>query len=211
MAKKILIHGVLFIILLAAAFLVRDIVRFKNLPAKPTRILEFPAELDGYKSEEVSLEEKVYEILNTRTIFFRQYSMDGEIPVWFLVVYGEEDRQSFHPPEYCYLGGGDVELLSKKVEKLDLESGQLEVNSLLFKMPEYKQLVYYWYAAGEKMTASYYKQQIFFMFEQLKRKKTGGMLIRVTTIVSETETEDQAAKRISDFLNSALPKIKEIL
>lgn len=211
MAKKILIHGILFSMLLAAAFLARDIVRFKNLSAKPTRILEFPAELNGYKSEEVSLDEKVYEILNTRTIFFRQYSRDGEIPVWFLVVYGEEDRQSFHPPEYCYLGGGDVEILNKGVEKIDLENGQLEVNRLLFKMPEYKQLVYYWYTAGEKMTANYYKQQIFFMMEQLKRKKTGGMLIRISTIVPETETEEQAAKRISDFLNLALSMIKEIL
>lgn len=210
MAKKGLINIVLFIMLLAAAFLVQDIIRFKRLPARTTRILKFPVELDRYASKDVSLDEKTYEILNTRTIFFRQYSRGEEMPIWFLVVYGEEDRQSFHPPEYCYLGSGDVELVSKKVEKVDLDMGGLEANRLLFKMDRHRQLVYYWYTAGEKMTASYYKQQMFFMMAQLKRKKIGGTLIRISTIVPETESEEDGERRIADFLNLALPKIKEM-
>jgi len=143
--------------------------------------------------------------------FFREYNKRKQIPVWLLIVYGEQDRQSFHPPEYCYLGGGGTELLSKKTERLEFFEEPLDVNALLFKMPDHKQLVYYWYAAGKKMTASYYKQQFFFVLEQMKGRKTGGALIRVSTVVPEGESEGQASERISDFLNEALPEIKKIL
>jgi len=211
MAQKNTNLIILVILLMIAAFFVQQVLVFKKLPTEMSKILEFPAKLDGYKSEERPLDERVYAVLNTDTIFFREYSKKDGLPIWFLIVYGEQDRQSFHPPEYCYLGGGDVELLSKEVEILELSSGELDVNKLLFEMPNYHQLVFYWYTAGKKMTSNYYKQQIFFVMHQLKRRKVGGTLIRVSTVVPETETIDEASQRIGDFLNLALPKIKEIL
>ncbi len=211
MVKKNLVYIILLILLCVAAFFVRDIGKFKELPTQSSKILEFPAKLDGYQSKEISLEQRVYDVLNTDTIIFKEYSKRNQIPIWFLVVYGERDRTSFHPPEYCYLGGGDVELLDKKIEILDLGNRRLDVNKLFFKMPTHRQLVCYWYTAGKKMTSSYYKQQIFFMTEQMKRKKVGGTLIRVSTIVLEGEAEEQATQRMIDFLKLALPEIEKIL
>jgi EpsI family protein len=212
MAKKFLIYTILFALLCVAVFFVYDIIKFKNLPTKSTRILEFPMKLDGYQGKDLPLEQKVYDILNTDTIILRKYSKEEQqIPIWFLIVYGEQDRTSFHPPEYCYLGGGDVEILNKGVEILDLKEEQLSVNKLLLKMPAHRQLVYFWFTAGKKITSSYYKQQMFFVMEQMKRNKIGGTLIRVSTAIPEGQTEEQAKQRLIDFLELALPKIKEIL
>ncbi|MFH1855957.1 MAG: exosortase C-terminal domain/associated protein EpsI [Candidatus Omnitrophota bacterium] len=211
MAKKILVYAVLAGLLCTAVFFKQAIMKFKELPSPPAMVLNFPAKFDGYESEEISLDEKVYDILNTRTIFLRKYYKEGEMPVWFLVVYGEEDRQSFHPPEYCYLGGGDAELIEKKVDTFDLSSGELDVNKMLFKMSGQVQLVCYWYTAGKTMTASYYKQQMMFVAGQIKGEKTGGTLMRISTIVLDAETEEAAKQRIIDFLNSAMPKVKEVL
>ncbi len=211
MVKKNLVYIILLILLCVAAFSAQDIRKFKELPTQSSRILEFPAKLDEYQSKDLSLEQRVYDVLNTDTIIFKEYSKRKQIPIWFLVVYGGQDRTSFHPPEYCYLGGGDVELLDKKIEILDLDNRRLDINKLFFKMPTHRQLVYYWYTAGEKMTSSYYKQQLFFMTEQMKRKKVGGTLIRVSTIVPENEAEEQAKQRIIDFLKLALPEIEKIL
>ncbi len=211
MVKKNLTYIILLILLCVAAFFIQDIRKFKKLPTQLSRILEFPASLDGYHSKDISLEQRVYDILNTDSIICKEYSKGKQTPVWLLIVYSEQDRQSFHPPEYCYLGGGDVDLLDKRIEVLDLDNRQLDVNKLFFKMPAYKQLVCYWYTAGKKMTSNYYKQQLFFMREQMKRKKVGGTLIRVSTIVPEGEAEEQAMQRVIDFIKLALPEIEKIL
>lgn len=211
MAKKILSNVILFILLFAAAFLGREIGEFKKLPVKPNKILEFPYNLGDYKSRELSLEQNVYKILNTDTIVARMYSKANQIPLWLIVVYGEEDRQSFHPPEYCYLGAGNVELLKKNVEPVSLKTEVFYANTLLFKVPHCKELVFYWYTAGSQMTASYYKQQFFFVKEQIKGNRIGGSLIRVSTVVLEKETEEDAKKRIIDFLNLAVPELKKML
>ena len=45
----------------------------------------------------------------------------------------------------------------------------------------------------------------------MKRKKVGGTLIRVSTIVPEGEAEEQAMQRVIDFIKLALPEIEKIL
>ncbi|MBM3254107.1 MAG: EpsI family protein, partial [Candidatus Omnitrophica bacterium] len=139
------------------------------------RLLNFPMKLGNWSGKILPMDARVYQILGTDKVLFREYVNPQNEKVWFCIVYGEQNRQSFHPPEYCYLGGGNAELLDKGKVALRLnEKRIINVNKLLFQIGKYKQLVLYWFTAGNKMTENYYKQQIYFVLDEIKYHKSSG-------------------------------------
>jgi EpsI family protein len=67
-----------------------------------------------------------------------------------------------------------------------------------------KQLVLYWYTAGDRMVASYSKQQIYFLLDEIRYHKSRGALVRVSTMVINEDIKD-AFRRLEDFIQISLP------
>jgi EpsI family protein len=67
-----------------------------------------------------------------------------------------------------------------------------------------KQLVLYWYTAGDIMVASYSKQQIYFLLDEIRYHKSRGALVRVSTMVINEDIKD-AFRRLEDFIQISLP------
>lgn len=176
----------------------------KKAPALDVKLLEFPMQVGEWTGKEMPMNKQVFEILGTDKVLLRQYTDKKDEKIWFAVVYGEQNRQSFHPPEYCYLGSGNVELLDKQITKLKVdEQKSMDVNKLTFLMGKHKQLVLYWFTAGGKMTENYYKQQLYFVMNQLKYRKSGGTLVRVSTTIINDDV-DGAVERCQRFVLEAL-------
>ncbi len=180
------------------------ITSLKKAPVLDVKLLEFPMQVGEWTGKEMPMDKRVYEILGTDKVLLRQYADKKDEKVWLAVVYGEQNRQSFHPPEYCYLGGGNVELMDRDTIKLKLDDqNSIGANKLIFQMGKYKQLVLYWFTAGDLMTENYYKQQIYFVMNQLKYRKSGGTLVRVSTTIINDDV-DGAVKRCQRFILEAL-------
>jgi EpsI family protein len=196
------IVAVIILTLTACGVLFMDFL--KKAPALDVKLLEFPMQVGEWAGKEMPMDKRVYEILGTDKVLLRQYADNKDERVWIAVVYGEQNRQSFHPPEYCYLGGGNVELLDKETAKIVI-SGQksMDVNKLIFLMGNYKQLVLYWFTAGDLTTDNYYKQQFYFVMNQLKHRKSGGTLVRVSTTIINDDVNG-AVERCKRFILEAL-------
>jgi len=176
----------------------------KKAPALDVKLLEFPMRVGEWTGKETPMDKRVYEILGTDKVLLRQYADKKDEKVWIAVVYGEQKRQSFHPPEYCYLGSGNVELLKKELAKIKIdEQKSMDVNKLTFQMGKYRQLVFYWFTAGDLMTENYYKQQFYFVMNQLKYRKSGGTLVRVSTTIINDDV-NAAVDRCQRFILEAL-------
>lgn len=183
----------------------------KKMPVMSVRLLDFPLQIGEWKGRDLPMNKQVYEILGTDKVLLREYANARNEVVWLAVVYGEQKRQSFHPPEYCYLGSGNVELLDKDKIAIEFDEGSsMTVNKLLFQMGKYKHLVFYWFTAGDKMTENYYKQQIYFVMNQIKDRKSGGTLIRVSTSIIEGDIK-AAVERSERFIKEALKTLPSYL
>ncbi|KPK41318.1 MAG: hypothetical protein AMJ78_05755 [Omnitrophica WOR_2 bacterium SM23_29] len=187
------------------------VTNLKKIPVPESKLLDFPMQVGLWSGKNLPMDKRVFEILGTDKVLLREYTSPKNEKVWLAVVYGEQNRQSFHPPEYCYLGGGNVELLDK--EKIAIKINKKEsmnVNRLLFQMGKYKQLVLYWFTAGNKMTENYYKQQIYFVLDEIKYRKSSGTLIRVSTTVINDDTK-AALERSERFVREVLKLLPSYL
>ena len=180
-------------------------IEFSNLPLK----------LDSWKGSDIQIDEELYEMLGTRDVLIRQYQDDKGNCVDLAVVYSAENRQSFHPPELCFLGGG-VELIGKTREEIALGQGDvLSVNKLVMRMQEKggdssantKVLAWYWFSAGNRFMSSFYKQQAHVTLDALKGRGIKGALIRVSAWGKSPDLEDRA----KSFIRKAAPYLKKTL
>lgn len=195
---------IIAIILLAAACCGVLFIRHLKKPVVlDVKLSQFPMKVGEWTGKDLPVDKKVYDILGTDKVLLREYANLKDEKICFAVVYGEQKRQSFHPPEYCYLGSGNSELLDKRrVEvKLD-EKKSMEVNELTFLVGSSEQLVLYWFGAADKTTPSYYKQQIYFVLNQLSSRGGGGTLVRVSTTLDDGK--DSASRRSEDFIREAV-------
>ena len=187
MGKKELNLIVAVVILAACGACVLGISTIKRAPSRDVKLMEFPINLGEWTGKDVKFRDdeyrkQVYEILGTDKVLLRTYTDRNKESAAIQVVYSDQKRQSFHPPEYCYLGSGANELLENGRAQVALDGGKiLPVNRTVYQIKGGKVLMLDWYTAGDMMTGNYYKQQAYFVINQLRRAKSGGSAVRVWT------------------------------
>jgi EpsI family protein len=203
-------------ILLSCLTAVLFISSLKRAPARDVRILSFPMELAGWQGADVEFKDKeylkrVYEILGTDKVLIRSYRNSEGEKVLIQVVYSDQKRQSFHPPEYCYLGSGNNEMLYRGKVNIDLSGKEaFSANESVYRVSRNKVLMLDWYTSGDVMTGNYYKQQLFFVLNQFKHAKSGGSAVRVWTVVSGDD-EAGALERCKKFIKEVVKVLPDYL
>lgn len=213
MGKKDLNLIVAIAILAVCGACVLGISAVKRTPSRDVKLMELPLNLGEWAGKDIKFEDKeyqkqVYEILGTDKVLLRSYSDRKNEAAAIQVVYSDQKRQSFHPPEYCYLGSGANELLETGKTQVALAGGKfLTVNRTVYQTRRGRVLMLDWYTAGDLMTGNYYKQQIYFVINQLKHAKSGGSAVRVWTpiIGSDTESAFDRCQRLIREVVKLLP------
>ncbi|MDA9101197.1 EpsI family protein [Omnitrophica bacterium] len=160
----------------------------------------FPMQIEGWQGTEHPVDERTVEILETRNILSRIYESPKGEQVHLLLVASEKDRRVAHPPEVCYISS-NFELLDKKQEVIESDQGGIPVKSFIARnerFPSDVQRVLYLYKVGNKLTTSYYSQQIQFAVDSLTRDESKILMIRLAG-------KDEAA------LKAFLPKVLHAL
>ncbi|HOX09599.1 MAG TPA: EpsI family protein [Candidatus Omnitrophota bacterium] len=188
----------------------------KRAPAREVKLMSFPMDVSGWKGTNVEFKDKeylkqVYEVLGTDKVLIRTYLGPGNERVSMQVVYSDQKRQSFHPPEYCYLGSGRTEMLTQGKADIDLGGGKaMSANESIYQISKSKVLMLDWYTAGDVMTENFYRQQLYFVINQLKGGKSGGSAIRVWTAITDNDTA-AALERCRKFIREAVKILPDYL
>lgn len=196
---------IVIVILVIASIFILKIEQTKGKITTEIDLSGVPLNLDNWEGREVKLPDSVYEILGTRDVLSRQYKdKEGDI-VELSIVYSGHDRQSFHPPELCYIGGG-VDLTGKSTESISLDDGStLDLNKLTMQSSQGTIKAWYWFLVGDRFVGNFYKQQVYFILDALKGKKLQGALIRVS-IRGDSEVLERKAK---SFIGKIAPHLAE--
>jgi EpsI family protein len=193
-------------ILALAAVCVIGIRQARSSVSPQADLSRIPLQISSWEGKELEIEENIYESLETRDIIIRRYDKNKD-SIYLTVVFSGENRHSFHPPELCYLGGGEVKLIGKGREAISLGADrELLVNKLVMQTGPIKTQAWYWFAASDRFVSSYYLQQAYLMLNALRARPLNGALIRVSAVGNSQLIEPQA----KEFIRDIYPHLEEV-
>ena len=173
------------------------------------QVTQIPHDFGPWHGKDVTLDDRSYEILETRNVLYREYRTLSDSPSMDLcIVFSPVNRKAPHPPEVCYVGTG------AHVDKRPLESVSLISTSqstpgcsLFVRHGRLKEVVLYWYLAGKELTNNYYAQQCKVMWAQLTGRPAQSAIIRYSTKLAKDESQEEAMARLKAFVQQTLPTI----
>ena len=161
---------------------------------------EFPFQIGEWRGKEAPVEERTYEILETRNVLSRLYENTSGEEVYLLLVSSHRDRRVAHPPEVCYLSSNYF-ISHESEDNIAIQGKSLPVKVFEAKGekdPNLHEFVLYVYKVGEQFTTNYYAQQLRFAMDRLTQKNSEVLLIRVSARKKEVALK---------FLREAFPEI----
>lgn len=180
--------------------------RIKDLQPIPLQIAEL------WRGQDFSLEESVYEILETRAIIHRSYARNIGGSVFLSIVSYSDTKVDFHAPESCLGGQGlTTEKTNKTITFLPGdETITLDVAQLVTTKSTEKTLTYYFYKSGSFVGSNYIKMRLDIAANKLFRNDTKGSLIRISTGI-RPGNEAEAESILIGFLQDFFPFIEQSL
>lgn len=178
-----------FIIVISILIVVSIVAIFSYLPTRFDGSLEvlmsnFPQTIGEWKSTDLPLSKRDYEILETKNLIMRDYKNKKGDSVLLYIVYSQDNRKVSHPPEVCYMGSG-ASIIEKTVFKI---TDSISATRMLTEEATGKQqFVAYWFRVGNLNTDKYLKQQLKIVCNRMIGKRTSGAMIRISTDIKEKD------------------------
>lgn len=162
-----------------------------------------PLKVGDWSGEDIPVSARDRAILGTDNLLLRLYRK-GDRFLYLYILECSSNRASFHPPEYCYVGGR-TELVERGRETVGWGGGEIPAHRMVFLGPRGKSLVYYWYTYGEKILGDYYRQQLLIIGNVLLGKPRSALLVRVS--VEGAFAPETGDEMVADFARSLLPAL----
>lgn len=164
------------------------------------RFKTIPYQIGNWTGKDEVLDERTYEILETRNILARMYENDRKDHIELLLVGSNKDRRVAHPPEVCYTSS-HYEVVDSGEGSFDISGTPIPVKRFIAKDQRdlaHREYVIYVYKVGKRFTINYYAQQLQFAWDRFTRKESEVLLIRLSA------TTDKSFK---EFLSQILPHL----
>jgi exosortase D (VPLPA-CTERM-specific) len=178
--------------------------RVEVIPERKSYAL-FPLEFDGWKGQRGYLDQVFIDTLKLSDYVMNDYMDKHGKFVNFYSAYYDSQRKgaSAHSPKSCIPGGGwritDHEALP--VHSVMVDGVPLIVNRLVISKGDYKQLVYYWFQQRGRVITNEYMMKWYLFYDALTRSRTDGALMRLTTIIDQNDSLEEADNRMTDFVS----------
>ncbi len=159
-----------------------------------------PLQLGLWVGQPLTVDPRVVQVLETDDVSLMEYRLGKEPPLWFAQVVGFGKRGAFHPPELCYIGS-HFEVVERGPATVMIHGVPHEVMRLVLAKGTERFEAWYWFTAGDRMTANYYQQQVWLLWDTLRRQPASGSLVRISTQLDQPEP---ARRRLLAFVTSLL-------
>lgn len=164
------------------------------------KIADLPKTIGDWQATDIPLTKLDYEILETTNLVMRQYKDPAGTSIYLYIVYSNDNRKVVHPPEVCYMGSG-----ATVAEKGALQiSPRIRANKMVTESAGGRQLVAYWYKAGQFYTDNYFQNQLKIVWRRTFGKSTSAALIRVSLDIKGGD-EAAAVELIRKFCGQLEP------
>jgi EpsI family protein len=192
--------AVLAILVLVAAFSIVSYLPTKFDDSAAVRISDFPKVVGEWTAQDVPLDKRIYELLETDNLIMRDYKNNAGYVINLYVIYSQSNRKVSHPPEICLQGDGGT-IVDKRYVRI---SPKIVAAKLVLEQKDFQQAVLYWYKTGKSFTHDFLNQQINVSLDRMLGKTSSVALIRVITRIG-TDSKDSAFQMLSSFSRQIEP------
>jgi EpsI family protein len=121
------------------------------------------------------------------------------------IIYSQDNRKVAHPPEICLQGAGATVVDKTAIQVTD----SIKATKLILEKSLSRELVIYWYKAGNLNTNDYIKQQLKIAINRMLRKNSSGALIRLVTEIKGDNQDNKALSLLQAFAKQIEPLIQK--
>jgi EpsI family protein len=182
-------------------------------------LAEFPLSLDGWRGQDLKMDERVLDLLNLSDHVMRAYvppptggatagafddrQRQSAAPVWLYVGYYGSQRTgaTYHSPRNCMPGGGWQFKSTETVTGAVPGAPGTAINRVVIEKGFDRQMILYWYHDRGRVVASEYAAKGYLIWDATTRNRTDGALVRISTPV--VGSEDDAYRHAVDFLRAS--------
>lgn len=139
-------------------------------------------------------------------IVMRTYANNSGDRVMLAIAYAREQKQDIkiHRPEVCYVAQG-FQLLNKANNTINVSAAKpIKALRLLVSNQNRYETVSYWVRIGDDYPAGGMSARLKILRDGLKGKVLDGVLVRVSTAISDQASAAAAYQRQEDFLKNLL-------
>ena len=201
-----------FCLLCVGALAVFSISSRSEIIPERTRFVAFPTHLADWQGRVSSLDLATERFLKVDDYILADYSKPGVTPVNLYVAYYASQRknESPHSPIVCLPGGGWL-ITSLERRNLGRSGRDYPYNRVIIQNGDSRDLVYYWFDERGRPVADEYWAKWYLLSDSIVKNRTDGALIRITTHISSSESDESADERLKSFMKIALPRLTEFL
>jgi len=203
MSNKNFILVIAILLFVAAVILNLSFAGHRGGKDEP-QMSEFPKTIGEWEGKDIPLEDRDYQILETKNLIVRDYKNAQGQSVMLYIIYSQENRRALHPPEICYTGGGAT-IVDKSVIPV---TDSIQANKFTIEAKDYRQIVVYWFRAGTMNTFNYMKQQINMVMGRVFGKRTSGAMVRLSTNITGQD-EKATIELIREFSGAIQPLLNQ--
>jgi len=149
-------------------------------PIQNEKFFDFPLEFGEWKGNDVFMEEYVYQLLDTKYFFLRNYySPRHDFPINLSIVWFDDKNISFHAPEAC-LGGVGHKVREKGTINANILGNDLEIGKLIVSQGrEPRQVVLYYFDVDGYLTTSQIDVRFHVLKKRLFFRRTSASFVRI--------------------------------
>lgn len=184
-------------------------------PVQPPRTpySQFSMHLPGnWVGQPDQLDRDVLATLAVDDYLLANFVRDGEpwINLYSAYYASQSSGESSHSPRTCMPGGGwKIEQIEDAVLTLAGGAGSMTVNRAIIQKGDQRQLVYYWFDQRGRVLTSEFAVKWYILRDAMLRHRSDGALMRLVTPVPPTEDIARADQRLTGFLSTIAPRLRE--
>jgi len=179
------------------------------IPAREP-LASFPTTLGGWASSDIPLSQDVLDVLGPGDFLLRNYQNPASGPdVDLFIAYFPSQRSgdAIHSPKNCLPGAGWAPVSSDRITLSLPGHASFPANRYLIAKGEDRRLVLYWYWAHDRAVASEYAAKFYLVADSIRKRRSDGSLIRVTTGVANNESLESAQQRLLTVVGNVIPLV----
>ena len=157
-----------------------------------------PGQLGLWVGKPLQVDDRTVNILETDDVSMMEYRMGQEPPVWLAQVAGFGNRAAFHPPELCYVGS-HFQVVEREPISVIVNGQARNVMRLVVTQGKERFETWYWFTAEDRVTHSYYRQQLWLAADSIRHRPMSGTLVRISTFQDHPE---HARRRLLAFVTA---------
>ncbi len=189
----------------------RDVVR-----ADRDAFVLFPRQLGDWRQAGMRdvLDPKVLRELKADDYHSVTFARGNEPSVGFFAAwYKDQSQGGVHSPEICLPGSGwEIAWLERVDVAQELgHPGAFEINRAIIQKGETRMMVYYWFEQKGRKVAWDFAAKMYLVLDGVTTGRKDGAMVRLTTLISEDETDADAAARLNDMMQAVVPSLPRFI